>query len=239
MSTCSGDTYCQEIIDGTRCLFHEEEIGEDGAGCPKNKAGANFGGGGRNYGPGCRKEKGTPVEEPLIDPLLNPANPKQRYGDLKPDLSLIPGVAMAHEALAFETGAAKYGAYNWRDKPVEARTYIAAAKRHMDAWLDGEDFSTDTAKGPIPVHNLGHARACLAILLDCIELGTLLDNRPKPGASSAMHERIKAQRLRSSSPPEPINGFDVITGPSTCTCTPFTLRGSDPTCPLHGSLAKP
>ena len=148
------------------------------------------------------------------NPKDNPPNPKQRYGDLKPDLSLIPGVASAHEALAFENGAAKYGPYNWREKAVEARTYIAAAKRHMDAWMDGEEYSVDTVEAGRPVHNLGHSLACLAILLDSIENGNLIDNRPPKGKSSEMHERIKRQRSLPEPPPLPwpLDGSDVRAG---------------------------
>jgi Domain of unknown function (DUF5664) len=118
-----------------------------------------------------------------------PPNPKKLYGAQKPDLSLIPPVAQLHQAMAFENGAAKYGAYNWRDLPVEAMTYIAAAKRHLDLFLDGQDYSSDAK-----VHNLGHVMACCAILLDSQELGCLLDNRPKPGASEAVQNRLKAQK---------------------------------------------
>lgn len=133
--------------------------------------------------------------------VSNPPNPKQRYGDLKPDLSLVPAVAIAHEALAFEQGADKYGPYNWRDKAVEARTYVAANIRHVQAWLDGEEYSADSVAAGRPIHNLAHARACLGILLDCIEQGNLIDNRPLPGMTSAMHERVKAAREGKSAIP--------------------------------------
>lgn len=141
-------------------------------------------------------QKGTPLAtvggspKPEAAPAM-PPNPKKLYGAQKPDLSLIPPVAQLHQAMAFENGASKYGAYNWRDLPVEAMTYIAAAKRHLDLFLDGQDYSTDTSP---PVHNLGHAMACCAIVLDSQELGCLLDNRPKPGASEAVANRMKAAK---------------------------------------------
>lgn len=121
-------------------------------------------------------------------------NPKQAFGDKKPNLALVPPVSVAYEALAFEQGAAKYGPYNWRDKAVEAMTYIASSIRHIHAWLDGEEFSSDTANTDRPVHNLAAAKAGLGILIDCIEQGTLVDNRPPRGAASAMHDRVRAQR---------------------------------------------
>jgi hypothetical protein len=105
-----------------------------------------------------------------------PPNPKDIAGSSKPDLSLIPPVANVHEARAMMDGAGKYGAYNWRDQPVQALTYAAAAMRHIGQWIDGEE--RDPVSG---VHHLGHARACLGILLDAIECEMLIDNRPRPG----------------------------------------------------------
>ena len=52
-----------------------------------------------------------------------------------------------------------------------------------------------------PVHNLAHALACLAILLDCIELRNLIDNRPPPGKSSQMQDRIKSLRQQERKAP--------------------------------------
>lgn len=132
-----------------------------------------------------------PEPAPAAPPATSamPPNPKKLYGAQKPDLSLIPPVGDLHMAMAFENGAGKYGAYNWRKDPVEAMTYIAAMKRHIDLFLDGQDYSSDAN-----VHNLGHAMACCAILLDSQELGILIDNRPRPGASEAVQNRLKAQK---------------------------------------------
>lgn len=118
-----------------------------------------------------------------------PANPKKVFGASKPDLSLIPPVALAHMAMAFEDGGYKYGPFNWREYPVEARTYIAAGMRHFADYLDGTDCASDSE-----VHNLGHVMACCAILLDATENGQLLDNRPLPGKSAEVLERLKDQK---------------------------------------------
>lgn len=140
---------------------------------------------GRLTGPGFVKP---------VPPAL-PPNPKAAYGATKPDLSLIPPVADLHMAMALENGAGKYGPFNWRDKAVEARTYISAAKRHLDAWLDGQEFSNDTSP---PVHNLGHAMACMAIVLDCQEQGNLIDNRPIPGKAAEVQDRMKAAKVEAA-----------------------------------------
>lgn len=101
-------------------------------------------------------------------------NPKTLMGAKKPDLSVVPPSSLLHLATAMMNGAEKYGAYNWRDAPVSSRTYVAAAMRHLLAYLDGEEVSADTGT----VHHLAHVMACCAIVLDAKGLGTLLDNRP-------------------------------------------------------------
>lgn len=100
-------------------------------------------------------------------------NPKDLLGSGKVSLTCVPPVALLHEACALMTGDWKYGAYNWRAKPVVARIYIDAALRHIHAWFDGEEYAQDSG-----VHHLGHARACMAILLDAMETGNLVDDRP-------------------------------------------------------------
>ena len=101
-------------------------------------------------------------------------NPKDLVGVKKVDPSLVPSIAVMHEACAFMDGARKYGPFNWRDNAVQARIYIAAALRHIDYWAAGEETAKDSG-----YHHLGHARACLAILLDAQATGNLIDNRAK------------------------------------------------------------
>ena len=92
-------------------------------------------------------------EEPiaLISEHL-PANPKQIFGDKKVPMHLWPDTATIFGALAFGDGAVKYGPYNWRENKVEAMTYVAALKRHLAAWVDGEEMTLDTK-----LPHLGHA----------------------------------------------------------------------------------
>ena len=122
-----------------------------------------------------------------------PPNPKQVFGAQKPNLALNPGYASAIQALAHEDGARKYGAFNWREDPVEAMTYVAAAKRHLDAWVDGDELTTDTG-----VPNLGSVMASIAILLDAQSCGCLIDNRPRAtSASATIQDKVKAERAAS------------------------------------------
>lgn len=114
-------------------------------------------------------------------------NPKTVYGVLKPDLSLIPPVALIYLALGFMNGAKKYGPYNWRTNKVSARIYVAAAMRHMAAFLDGEDNDESTNGSGYP--HIGHAMACLAIVADAMETGCLVDDRPPNGAAGVVLDR--------------------------------------------------
>lgn len=108
-------------------------------------------------------------------------NPKDLIGIKKVPLNLLPTAGLIHEALAMKNGAEKYGPFNWRDKSVQASIYIGAAQRHLLAWLDGEEIAEDSG-----VHHLGHAKACLGIILDAIETNSLHDDRPLPGATARL-----------------------------------------------------
>jgi hypothetical protein len=100
-------------------------------------------------------------------------NPKTAYGQAKPPLGLVPGVAMVQLAEAFRDGADKYGAANWRTDAVSSSTYFNAALRHLIAWNDGEEC--DKVSG---VSHLAHAGANLCILMDAMACGKLVDDRP-------------------------------------------------------------
>lgn len=113
-------------------------------------------------------------------------NPKDLLGNKKVPMDAVSAVACAHEALAMLDGEIKYGYRNWRDKAVSARIYIAAAKRHIDAWSEGEEIAEDSK-----IHHLGHARACLGILLDAQENGNLIDDRV-PGVFSQVIKKLEA-----------------------------------------------
>lgn len=111
-------------------------------------------------------------------------NPKTRFGVMKPNMFLVPPASKIYQALAMADGAKKYGPYNWRENKVTASIYLAAAQRHMDSWLDGED--TDP-KSLVP--HLGHAIACLGIIVDAIETGNVIDDRPQTGAAAALIDK--------------------------------------------------
>lgn len=117
-------------------------------------------------------------------PSNDSTNPKDGIGRQKLDLSLVPPASLIHEALAMENGAKKYGPYNWRHTKVRSTVYLAAATRHIVAFLDGENEATDSG-----VHHLAHAKACCGILLDAIETGNVIDDRPPVGAASRLLQK--------------------------------------------------
>lgn len=124
-------------------------------------------------------------------------NPKTLVGAKKPDMSVVPPVSLLHLATAMMNGADKYGPFNWRDQPISARPYVAAAFRHLASYLDGEDFSADTVEAGAPVHHLAHVMACCAIVLDATHCKTINDNRPNiAGTTGEAIERYnKDKRL--------------------------------------------
>lgn len=116
-------------------------------------------------------------------------NPKDLIGVKKVSFTKTSSIALAHCAMAMMDGARKYGAYNWRDKPVLATIYVDAALRHLLAWYEGEEMAEDSG-----VHHLGHAMACCSILLDAMAYDALVDDRPNGKAKlSAVLNDLSAQ----------------------------------------------
>lgn len=94
-----------------------------------------------------------------------------KFDAKKADLSLIPAVAEEAVARAMMYGEKKYGRYNYC-KGHEASQLIAAAKRHLSNWMEGEENDPESG-----VSHLGHAMANCLMILHQQQLGTLRDNR--------------------------------------------------------------
>lgn len=116
------------------------------------------------------------------------SNPKDLLGAKKPDMTKIPAVALLWESLAMMDGGGKYGPYNWRANKVIASIYVAAAKRHIDEWFEGTRLAEDSG-----CHHLGHARACLGILLDAEATGNLIDDRPVVAGTAEAYLAVMAE----------------------------------------------
>jgi len=149
------------------------------------------------YCPKCRGEGQGHAGACLLvrETMPDDTNPKDALGDKKVNLALVPPASIIHEAMAMENGAKKYDPYNWRSKKVRATVYVAACMRHLLEYLDGASFSSDTDP---PVHHLGHAKACLGIVLDALETGNLIDDRPAPGAASRLVARETPRNVISA-----------------------------------------
>lgn len=99
-------------------------------------------------------------------------NPKDALAGAKIPLDIVPDTALLLQALAHLDGALKYGKWNWRVAGVRASVYVGACRRHLAAWMNGEEVAPDG------VHHLGHAMACLNIIVDAGAAGKLTDDRP-------------------------------------------------------------
>lgn len=111
-------------------------------------------------------------------------NPKDLLGSKKPPIHLVPPASLIYQALGMDDGATKYGPYNWRDNKVIATIYVSACMRHLLQWLDGEELAKDSKKP-----HLAHAISCIGIIIDALETGNLIDDRPTHGAAPSLIEK--------------------------------------------------
>ena len=115
-----------------------------------------------------------------------PTNPKDTTATNKVPFHLWPETASAYGALAMAEGAMKYGRSNWRHAGAKASVYYDAARRHLNAWFEGEDL--DASGAP----HLAHVLACVAILVDATEAGKLHDDRMYPGGYHGLTSRVES-----------------------------------------------
>lgn len=111
--------------------------------------------------------------EMMLELNKKDTNPKDGIGIKKVPFMLIPENVIAEVGLAFLEGSRKYGSFNWRVAGVRASVYIDALRRHLGAWVNGEDV--DPASG---LSHLVKAMACLIILRDSMIQGNWTDDRP-------------------------------------------------------------
>jgi hypothetical protein len=128
------------------------------------------------------------VESPRMD------NPKAARAtrDEKSPLDLLEHAADLEVARALQTGAVKYGKKNYRTIPIFASTYGAALRRHVGAWLSGEDLDPESG-----LSHLAHVGANLHVLYGAIESGTFVDDR---GPGQAGRAAVAVRRPTHVSP---------------------------------------
>lgn len=109
------------------------------------------------------------MERPLED-----ANVKTAAAAKKPRMAAVPPIAIMALGTAMQTGADKYGLFNWRDTNVTATVFYNAMLRHLEQWYSGEQHASDTG-----VHHLAHLMAGAAIILDAEMNNVFIDDRPE------------------------------------------------------------
>ena len=131
---------------------------------------------------------------------FKPTNPKDRAATTRLDISLFPDTAVAYGAPAMTEGDCKYGGYNFRSAGVLASIYYSACRRHLSKWFNGEDSDPKTG-----LPHLANALACIAVLIDSIEMGNLKDDRPPKADLAGLLTRMETdvKRLQELFPNAP------------------------------------
>lgn len=98
-----------------------------------------------------------------------------KYDSDKPRMDLLDAYAIEQLSLVLAFGAKKYASHNWR-KGIAKGRLIAAALRHLFAYLRGEDKDPETG-----LSHAAHAMCCCMFLLG-LEHRVDLDDRWKETA---------------------------------------------------------
>lgn len=84
-----------------------------------------------------------------------------KYDGEKPRFDLIPVHAEEAVAKVLTFGAKKYDDENWKKVDNDKKRYIAAARRHISAWMKGQVYDSESG-----LHHLAHAVTCLMFILE-------------------------------------------------------------------------
>ena len=130
-------------------------------------------------------------------------NPKDAIGSTKLPMHLWPESATAFGCIGLANGMFKYGRANWREAGIRPSIYVDACKRHLTDWFEGNECDPEDG-----VHNLSAALACLAILVDSMCTGNMVDDRNYNGKSwrvarDLMEPHVKRLSELHASRPEP------------------------------------
>ena len=116
-------------------------------------------------------------------------NPKELAGSLKPAIwSVFPRWVSLSVGRVMSVGAAKYGAFNYRESSISASIYEDAIERHLQSWFDGEDNDPETGES-----HLASVIASCTLLMDAQATGKLSDNRQKTGLVRKKLDELQAQ----------------------------------------------
>lgn len=84
-----------------------------------------------------------------------------KHDEAKPRFDLIPPIAELEVAKVLEYGARKYDANNWRYVENPQARYMAAARRHINAWMQNESYDDESG-----LPHLAHAITSLMFILE-------------------------------------------------------------------------
>jgi len=126
-------------------------------------------------------------------------NVKDLIGVTKPPQHCIPLPVLWEIGMAMFEGGWKYRDHNYRKIGVQASVYYDAARRHLDAWWEGEDIDPQSG-----LNHITKVMSCLTVLRDCMMQseagaeGQFQDDRPpKSRVTMAMiEEQFKGMRER-------------------------------------------
>ena len=137
-----------------------------------------------------------------IAPVVKPTNPKDAMGVKKYAMSCVSAPVMAYLSLAMLEGALKYGRHNYRPMGVRGSVYYDAAKRHLEAWWEGQDFDPESKVG---LHHIDKAIASLVVLRDSMIQENFTDDRPPKSPEGWIDDvNKKAEHLVAAFPdPKP------------------------------------
>lgn len=84
-----------------------------------------------------------------------------KYDGGKPQLGLLPPLAILAIGRVLTFGAIKYSPDNWRRVDNAKARYTDALLRHVFAWMRGERVDPESGE-----HHLAHAATCILFLLE-------------------------------------------------------------------------
>lgn len=94
-----------------------------------------------------------------------------RFNEGKPKWSLVPQSSLIPMVRVLEFGTKKYGDYNWT-KGLSIRETCESLKRHLDAFMEGEDKDNESG-----LSHIGHIQCNALFLSWMMENRSDLDDR--------------------------------------------------------------
>ena len=107
-----------------------------------------------------------------------------RFNEGKPKWSLVPQSSLIPMVRVLEFGAKKYGDYNWT-KGLSIRETCESLKRHLDAFMEGEDKDNESG-----LSHIGHIQCNALFLSWMMENRKDLDDRINFKISKMKYFRI-------------------------------------------------